>query len=288
MKDAKKYSKILMKEIYKHIQIGNGHSIADDSYSAGIEAATSAKESIAAFPISVVLVFASVRYNFSKLLKGVGSIVGKVPVIGSSTAGEIYNQPFNRSVVVVVLASPYIHVKRGIGKNVSANWERAVTEATDTDELQPFFSLNNEGIWQKILRQGLSVFAMIFSPGNTRYANSAGFEILARLKERSNNRIPFFDGCAADDWQMETNYIFHDSKAHPDSLLIVIFETSLKFGIAMAHGFIPSNQSAVATKVNGHEVLQFDGIRAADRYAQMLNYNPDELKNKHLTLTTSF
>jgi hypothetical protein len=90
--------------IYKHIQIGNGHSIADDSYSAGIEAATSAIESIAAFPISVVLVFASVRYNFSKLLKGVGSIVGKVPVIGSSTAGEIYNQPFNRSVVVVVLA----------------------------------------------------------------------------------------------------------------------------------------------------------------------------------------
>jgi hypothetical protein len=61
-----------------------------------------------------------------------------------------------------------------------------------------------------------------------------------------------------------------------------------KFGIAMAHGFIPSNQSAVATKVNGHEVLQFDRIRAADRYAQMLNYNPDELKNKHLTLTTSF
>jgi two-component system sensor histidine kinase/response regulator len=235
--------------------------------------------------LSVVFVFASIRFDLSELLAGVHSIVGQAPVIGNTTAGEICNQPLSQSVVVVVLASPNLSVKLGIGKNVSLNWKNAVNDAINSSELKPFFSLNND-IWIDLVRQGKSVFALTLSPGTTRHNISVGYEILEALKERSHDRIQFFGGCAADDWNMETNYIFYGGEAHPDSLLVAIFETSLKFGIAMAHGFLPSDKMAVATKVDGHEVLQFDGIRAADRYAQLLDTSVEDLKNKHLTLTS--
>ena len=274
-----------MKKKYKNIQIGHGISINDDSYSAGLEAATFAMKSITQKTLSVVLVFASKRYDLLKLLTGVRSITGKNALIGCTTAGEICNHPLNNSVVVAVLASPYLNVRLGLGKNVSSNWQKAVKEAISSTELKPYFS-SNDDIWPQITRQGKSVFAMIFSPGNTRHSNSVSYEILEDLKKRSNNRIQFFGGCAADDWDMETNYTFFNSKAYSDSLLVVIFETSLKFGIAMAHGFVPSDKQAIATKVVGHEVLQFDGTRAADRYAKLLGFSFESLKNKHLTLTS--
>jgi len=274
-----------MENKYKHIQVGYGVSTNDNSFSAGKEAAISAIKGIFKHPLSIVLVFASVRYDLSELLDGIKSIVGKIPIIGSTTAGEICNCPYSQSVVVSVLASPYLFVRSGIGKKVSSDWQNAVKEAINSTELKPYFS-SNDDIWQKIFRQGKSVFAMTFSPGNTRHANSASFEILEALKQRSNNRIQFFGGCAADDWNMETNYVFHNGEVHSDSLLIVIFETSLKFGIAMAHGFIASDQQAIATKVVGHEVLQFNGSKAADQYAQMLNSSVEELNNKHLTFTS--
>jgi len=270
---------------YNKIEVGKGYSKNSDSFSAGIEAAKSAMENINIQNISVIIVFASVRYNLSDLLKGVESIVGKVPVIGNTTAGEICNRPLRQSVVVTVLASLYLNVRFGIGKNVSLDWYNAVNEATNSSEVKPFFSLNND-IWMEIVRRGTSVFAMIFSPGNTKYSSSVSFEILEELKQRSNDRIQFFGGCSADDWNMETNYIFYEGKAHPDSLLIVVFETSLKFGIAMAHGFTPSDKFAIATKVEGHEVVQFDSISAAEKYSQMLDNNFEKLKNKHLTLTS--
>jgi len=267
------------------IEVGHGYSKNPDSFTAGFESAKSAMENINIQNISVVIIFASVQYNLSDLLAGVESIVGKVPLIGNTTAGEICNRPLKHSVVVTVLSSVYLKVRLGIGKDVSLNWQNAVNEAVNSNEVKPFFSLNNN-IWMEIVRKGSSVFAMIISPGNTKYSSSVSFEILEELKRRSNDRIQFFGGCAADDWNMETNYIFYGGKAHSDSLLIAVFETELKFGIAMAHGFTPSEKSAVATKVEGHEVIQFDGINAADRYSQMLGSSFEKLKNKHLTLTS--
>ena len=274
-----------MKTENSHLQVGHGVSINDNSFSAGVEAARLAMQGITIEHLSVVFVFASVRYNLSELLAGVNSIVGKVPVIGNTTAGEICNQPLNQSIVVTALASPHLSIQLGIGKNVSLDWKKAVNDATNSNELKPFFSLDSN-IWIDLVRQGKSVFAITLSPGNTRHANSFGYEILEELKQRSHDRIQFFGGCAADDWNMETNYVFCGDEAHPDSLLIAIFETNLKFGIAMAHGFLPSDKKAVATKVDDHEVLQFDGLRAADRYSQMLDTNLKDLKDKHVTLTS--
>jgi PAS domain S-box-containing protein len=275
-----------MKDRFEYIQIGYGTAKGNDSSLVGKKAAGEALKGIDAYRISAVLVFASVRYNLTDLLSGIAEIVGNVPVFGSTTAGEIYNEPFSESVVVTVLASPYLSVRLGVGRNVSSDWMKAVKEAVSTEEIQPFFSDSRNGIWSEMTIQGKSLFALIFSPGNSKHFDSLSFEILEELKRLSKGRIQFFGGSSADDWQMETSYILSGREAFPDSLMVALFETNLRFGISMDHGFSPSDKRAVATKVRHHEIHELDDKKASDVYARLLGSNFAELKDKHLTLTT--
>jgi hypothetical protein len=268
------------------IEVGYGSSDHDQAYTAGENAARQALQGIGNYPITAVFVFTSVCYDISQLLSGVVHIVGDVPTLGTTTAGEICNTARTNSVLVIALASPYLHLHAGLGRHVSADWQKAAFQALETDDLIDYFSGYDSPVWSELTRQGKSVFGIVFTPGNTRHADSRSFEILELLKQRSDARIPFFGGASADDWNMETNAVILGNKAYPDSLLVAVFETSLRVGIAIGHGFTPSDQQAVATAVDGHEVLQLDEKPAADRYAQLLGHDRQSLTGKHLTLST--
>ena len=95
-----------------------------------------------------------------------------------------------------------------------------------------------------------------------------------------------FGGGAADDWLMEANYVFSGSRAYSDSLLVAVFQTSLQFGTAMAHGFRPSTRVPTVTKAHDHEVLELNGRPADEVYAELLKVSKDSLEGQHLTLTT--
>jgi PAS domain S-box-containing protein len=258
----------------------------DDSLAVGLEAGRKALSGISKNAISVVLVFASVRYDLEETLEGIHRAVGEVPILGTSTAGEIYNAPQKESVVVVALASRYLAVRVGVGEKVSGNWSEAVAQAVSKPGVRPFFSPQDGTVWQELTRQGKTAFGVLFSPGNTRYANSQAFEILNELKGLSQGQLPIFGGGAADDWRMETNYVFYGKRAYPDGLLVAVFETSLQFGIALAHGFRPGSERASVTRTRGHEVVELDGEPAANKFAALIGLSKKSLEGKHLTLTS--
>src|SRR5665254_16832 len=85
-------------------------------------------------------VFASVRYDLEEMLRGVQAVVGEVPLVGASTAGEICNGPHHESVVVTIMASPYLEVTVGLGQRVSQNWQTALAQAVSAPGSAPFFS----------------------------------------------------------------------------------------------------------------------------------------------------
>lgn len=272
--------------IQTNLAVGCGLAKGEDARATGAEAARQAVSNLADQPLSAVLVFASARYDLAAVLQGIQSVVDEAPVLGATTAGEICCGPQQESVVVVALASPYLKVHVGLGQQVSGDWQRAVAQATTTPELRPFFSPQDRTIWQELTRQGKSAFALLFSPGNTRQADSRSYEILEELKRLSAGLLPIIGGSAADDWQMDRNYVLWGQQAYPDSLLVAVFETQLRFGAALAHGFQPSSRRATVTRAQGHEVLALDGQPAAEMYARLLGSQPETLAGKHLTLTT--
>ncbi|MEJ2071253.1 MAG: FIST C-terminal domain-containing protein, partial [Syntrophobacterales bacterium] len=141
-------------------------------------------------------------------------------------------------------------------------------------------------MWQELALQGKSAFALLFSPGNTRTADSLSFEILEELTLLSRGFLPIMGGGAADDWQMKANYSLWGQRAYVDSVLVAVFETQLRFGIAMAHGYHPSSRRGTVTHSHNHEVLEIRGEPAAEAYCRLHNFSREALEGKHLTHTT--
>jgi PAS domain S-box-containing protein len=269
------------------LTVGYGMAKGDDSFATGVEAARQATADINECPpLSAVLVFASVHYDLEELLRGIHSVVGETLLLGTTTAGEICDGPQQESVVVVALASPYLKLRVGVGEGVSQDWRGALSQALSAPGIRPFFSGGEDAIWPELARHGKSAFALLFSPGNTRHADSRSYEILEELKRLSGGQLPIFGGSSADDWRMEANYVLWGEHANPDSLLVAVFETQLCFGTALAHGFRPGPRQATVTRARGHEVLELDSQPAAEVYARMLGMPQEELEGKHLTLTT--
>jgi PAS domain S-box-containing protein len=269
-----------------NLQVGCGTATGEQSRAVGKQAARQAVQGIKKGSLTAVLVFASVRYDLPELLQGIQEVAGKAPVLGATTAGEICGGPQRESVVILALASPHLKVRVGVGQGVAPDWQQAVAQAVNMPEIKPFFNPQDPSIWSELTRQGKLAFGLLFSPGNTRATDSRSFEILEDLKHLSLGRLPIIGGAAADDWRLESNYVLWGSQAYPDSVLVAVFETQLQFGIAIAHGFQPTNRKATVTRSQDHEVLELDGKPAANVYSEMLSLPRSALEGKHLTLTT--
>ena len=174
------------------LEVGYGTSQEEDSFFAGKNAADQAFSIIHANPIVAVIVFASVHYDLKEVLRGIRNIVPNALLLGSTTAGEILNEPLHGSVVVTVLASSYMKVSCGLGRNVSEDWQIALDDAVNTPDIHPYFHDTN--YWNELTLKGKSVFAVLFSPGNTHHSTSKSYEIL----ESNQNKIL---GTAADFWR---------------------------------------------------------------------------------------
>jgi diguanylate cyclase (GGDEF)-like protein/PAS domain S-box-containing protein len=269
------------------LEIGYGLGTGDDSFDTGFEAAKQALTGIRTNPPSLVMVFASVRYDLQELLRGVSDALGaEVPIVGATTAGEICNGPQQGSAVVTILASPYLEVRVGLGEKISQGWQKAVAQAVSTPELAPFFSPDDNTAWSELTLQGKSALALLFTPGETSANFVRSFEILEELKRLSQGRLPIIGGCAGDDLRMEANYVFWGRRAYPDSVLLVLCLTQLRFGIAMAHGLQATGQRTKVTRSHNHRVLELDGDCAADVYSRLQGRSRENLEEKHLPLTT--
>jgi|GEM_PF-600783 len=268
------------------IEVGYALAKEDGSFATGEAAARAALANIKIHPLSALLVFASVRYNLEELLSGIQSEAGDVPVFGASTAGEICGGPQHRSAVLVALASPHLRVSIGIGQAVSADWRKAVLQAIGFPDIAPFFSPHSGSIWSEMAQRGESAFGMLFAPGHTRHAYSRGGEILEDLKRFSLGRLPFFGGCAADDLLMEGNYVLSGNRAYPDSMLLAVFQTGLKFGVAMADGLRSGPRAATVTRVRDGQIRELDGQPAAEVLARMLDVPGEAIGGKAATRTT--
>jgi hypothetical protein len=219
-----------------HIAVGHGSSSAADPFEAGAAAAAAALSSIERHALSAIIVYTSSRYAAAQILRGVRSVVGDAVIFGATTAGEVCNGRATGSVAVAAIASPHLVVHCAVGSNVSQDCAQALAAATDNPEIRPFFD-TSLAVRQRLTREGKTIFAMLFTPGNTRRHDSRSYELLEMLKAKSLGQFPVVGGSAADDWRLETNAVLLGGDVHPDSLLIAIVETKLQVGIALAHGF---------------------------------------------------
>jgi signal transduction histidine kinase len=262
------------------IETGYGLARGSSSLETGTEAAKKALESIHIFSLSAVIVYASVEYDLEEVLKGVCGVAGDAPVFGTTTAGEICNGPYLGTVLVVALASPFLKVHCGVGSRVYENWEDSLNEAISAPDVRPFFRDVNE-CSRRIAREGRNVFIMLFSPGPTLHKYSHSFMILEKLKLESNGAYPIFGGSSAGKYIEDKRAVFCGKAIFYDSILLVVFETELQFGISLTHGFQPTNLRTTVTSVEGYEVLTLDGLPAEEACYRLFKVSSTDIRNFH-------
>ncbi len=272
-----------MLDTVPHIEVGRGSSSAADPFDAGAAAAAAALCSIARHNLSAVIVYTSSRYDAAQILRGVRSVVGNALVFGTTTAGEVCDRRATGSVAVAAIASPHLVVHCAVGSNVSQDCRRALAAAVADPQVQPFFD-TSLAVRQRLTREGKTIFAMLFTPGNTRQHDSRSYELLELLKAKSLGHFPVVGGSAADDWRLETNAVLLGAGVYPDSILIAIVETKLQVGIALAHGFRSTGVETTVTDIRGQELLTLDGRAAADALPELIGSTREQLVGKHVSL----
>jgi hypothetical protein len=156
---------------------------------AGEAAAAEAMGALRFHAPSAVLLFASVRHDPEVVLRGVRGVVGDVPILGATTAGQICDGIHHGSVVVTVLASPHLSVQVGAAGGVAADWSAATSRALEAPGVSPYFDAT-AGQWQRLADEGRSALAILLSAGATRDADTRSQEILELHPESGDPGAP--------------------------------------------------------------------------------------------------
>ncbi len=210
-----------------------GHSWDGDPYEAGRSATAEALD--VADP-KVLLVFASFEYDLPRLLAGVTSAAGTVPVLGCSTSGEIGPRPeWCNGVVVLCLAGAF-EVSIGYATGLHED-SRAVGESVG----RALLPLPDS-------RYRFTVMLTDALAGDQQEMIRGAYGVLGAT-------VPLIGGGAGDNLGMVTSRQFFGDQILQDAVVAASIGTDGPIGLAVSHGWHRQGAAMVITRGRpGHPV----------------------------------
>ncbi len=239
------------------VKAGIGTSSLPGGSDAASEAATMALASLGAGRPGLLVVFSSVSYQLDEVVAAVRRVGGQVPLVGATSAGQIFQGqliPVGAGVVVAALgterqftvasvsglrADPY---QAGMVL-ARAALESAGTAPTSQDALL-LFADGLAGDHQQLVR------------GIYRVAGPA---------------VPVVGAAASDDRILRRTSVFRDDQVLSDAAVAVLIRGTEQPGIGFGHGWRPQGDPMVVTRVRGSVVVELDGRPAAEVYMSALD-----------------
>jgi len=228
-------------------QFGTGFASGDG---AGVSAAESALAVIDGEP-DFVLVFCSSAYEYSEEVAPIRDVIGDVPLIGASTAGEFtQEQAGEGGIAVAAIASDEMEFYTGIGHGLSDDLRGAVEEAAaDIPDEQADYP-HRVGI---NLHDGLT---------------GRGEEIAMLAFQQFP--IPFSGGSAGDDIALEETFVFHNDEVATDSIVLAVLASEKPFALGVEHGHKPISEPLAVTDAEGSVVSELNGQPAFEAFADAI------------------
>ncbi len=246
-----------------------GYSILNDSYQNGVETATKAKNGLN--NPKVTLLFSSVLCEQEKLIEGVKSVVGPVPIVGCTSSSAIM-------------------VPDGI---ITAETGYSGAMMLDDNDLKVGVAgMEKDGDARKTGRK-IALEAIKNSGTDVRpsyfymVANPAEEESYLKGIQDIIGRVPMFGGSAADDTVEGKWKIFCNDKVFSEGCAVVFFYTDRKFVTEYTGSYNETSKMGIITKVsNKRRLEEIDGVPALKKYAEWRGLNPNELKEMALLSAT--
>ncbi len=244
--------------------VGVGSSRISDSFRAGEEAASRARQSMIQPTADLLLVFASVRFDPEPLLKGIGSVFLEAPLVGCSTAGEILTEgPSRRSVVVMAIRSDSLRIATGLSMGIRKNPLQAGRDlATRISQSK---LPNPHGL-------------LIFPDGLT--GNVA--EVIRGIQDVLGLSFPIVGGSSADDFAFDRTYQFFHGQVFTDAVAGILLAGPIALGIGARHGWHPLGKPRRVTRASANIVREMDKQSAVNLYETYFGKAAASLKTERL------
>ncbi|MDQ3701337.1 MAG: FIST C-terminal domain-containing protein [Chloroflexota bacterium] len=220
---------------------------------------------------SLVLYFASSRFDPAALSAGMQAAFAPATVIGCTTAGEIGAGAMLKGAIVAMAFDadtvPEAHVQ--------------VLEGLSGDDPMPaaFGAFEAQtGVGMRDLDVDKYV-GLILVDG----LSGAEERLMDSIGDRTD--VTFIGGSAGDDLAFKTTYVLAQGRAYTNAALLALLRVPRGVDVIKTQSFTPSDTVLVATDVREatREVLAFNGRPAAAVYAEALNVAPDSLPGEFMS-----
>ncbi len=240
----------------------------EESYTVGKQVAQQALDKLGTDKIDLAVVYASSKYNYNNVLKGVKEVVGDALLIGSSSAGEFNEAKADKESIVCGLISSDTHkFSAGLGTGLKEDQLEAIRKAKAS------FSEAADDFPHKSAILHVDGLA-----GNGEEAS------LAALSELGAD-VTLSGGAAGDDLQFKETKVFLNQQAVTDALTVCMVSSKTPVAIGVKHGHSPVSEPLTITKAKGNVVYEVDGRKAFDVWkesvkeeAKKIGVDVDQLK----------
>jgi hypothetical protein len=247
-----------------------GYSTLESAFEAGKETAEKAKHGLK--DSKVGMLFTSVDYNQTEVMKGVKSVVGDTPIVGCTSSGAI------------IVPDGVITSDHGFAGMLLLDDENMVVgaagsplkngDARETGRMVAMEALDRAG-----LDYAPSYYYMVASPKEEEYYVKGIQDIIGD--------VPFFGGSAADNALSGDWSIFCDGNSFSDGVAVIFFYTDKPIETVYTGAYHESKNVGIITKIDGdRKLVEIDGEPALKKYAEWTNKNPDELMGMDLLVAS--
>ncbi|MBW8010139.1 MAG: hypothetical protein FVQ83_02700 [Chloroflexi bacterium] len=231
-----------------------GQAFALDGREAVTQAIHKALADFSRPSVSLAFIFASYEYDIQEVLAGAVAQLGKTPLIGFSTSGEITKEGSSRrSISVALIYGEGIQVRSEWLGGFSGNSHQTVQKLLEAIEL------NNQ----------LNSNLLLVADG----LNGDGEELVKSLPEGPYQLL----GClAGGDLRLGRTFQIGGAQAGTDGIAAALVSGEIKVGVGVGHGWQPVGAYFKVTMARGSLIRSLDGHPASEYYARLFGYQARE------------
>lgn len=247
------------------IKVGVGFSEEKDQIAAAKEAVRHARVDIAGEKISLAMVFSTIDFAHTSLLKTLSVYMEGAPLIGCSGAAVISKKGIYKHGLIVMLFSlpAEVYFNAASVKDIKTKTPQAAGEELGEKLLYGFQNVRRDvGI---ILSDGL-----MEESSNLVYG----------LQDKLGKSFPIVGGCASDNLAFKKTYVYSNEEMMSDAACGIVLGGKLNFGIGVKHGWKPLGKPRRITRSTGNVVYEIDGVAAANIYEEYLASDAQQLRKE--------
>ena len=262
------------------IRVGVGSSLKPDDVTAAREAAELAVHQ--AGGVEFGFVFFSALRNAKQVAAGVAEIFGDKKFMGHGTYFQINPSGFfHDSVSVLAVNSDSITLSVGLGENVDVD-AKAAGRTSVIQALKDIKERAQAGTLLGMLRFN-PYTCIIFTSRPYEKAGIAEEGIIEGIMDLLGPKFSIIGStCSGVDPIMKSliqpGYVICNGKAYSRAVVCGILSSRLRVGVAIGHGFTPTQKLALVTRSAGNIVYELNGEPALKTYASLVGMSEDEVR----------